>query len=513
MKRFYSNAVILAVIAVGLGACGTRVNDREAGSPRIIARNGTADSGVMLGASQPPGSPSPGERGESQLSAVSGRTAGEVASTPSQLGKGGVGTSGTPSGGATVAGRSPVGGVAAREPGTGPTAAGPPRSGPGTNPGIPAPDGASPGAASSGSNSPIVIGHVGTLSGPIGSVEKHVLFGVQAWTKGINQRGGLNGHQVRLLVYDDGFDPARHRAQVQEAVERQKVIAFVGNTEGPTGGSGADYTTQKRVPVVGTDGATPWSYNSAMYFPQMTSGYAFYEAAVFSTGQQMAGRGKAKLATTVCAEAQPCADAEQAFRKYAAEAGLNYVSNSRASLAAPDYTADCLKARNAGAEIYWLGLDPSSIGRFAASCARQGYRPIFGTIGSIQTDLMAKDPNLDGMVAMSSVFPYFQTGTPATDEFQRVLTEAGVPKPGIAEATGWVAAKLFERAAAKMPEPPSSPAVLEGLWSISNESLGGLTHPLSFIRERPTEPRRCWFDMTIKNHAWVSPDGYKLHCK
>lgn len=58
--------------------------------------------------------------------------------------------------------------------------------------------------------------------------------------KFINERGGLNGHAVRLLAYDDGGgDPARNRAQAQEAVERQHAIAFLMNGADITGQSSA----------------------------------------------------------------------------------------------------------------------------------------------------------------------------------------------------------------------------------------------------------------------------------
>ena len=83
------------------------------------------------------------------------------------------------------------------------------------------------------------------------------------------QHGGLNGHPVRLIVYDDGADPARSRAQVQEAVERQRVVAFLQMSQPLSGESNVDYITAKRIPVIGTETGSPWVYDrSPMYFPQ-----------------------------------------------------------------------------------------------------------------------------------------------------------------------------------------------------------------------------------------------------
>ena len=100
---------------------------------------------------------------------------------------------------------------------------------------------------------------VGTLSGPGGAVLGPIVGGTQVWVKWVNRTGGLNGHPVHLITYDDAGDPSRHRAQVQEAVEQAHAVAFLTNVETLTGAGSADYITQKHIPVIGTDTATPWA--------------------------------------------------------------------------------------------------------------------------------------------------------------------------------------------------------------------------------------------------------------
>jgi len=71
-------------------------------------------------------------------------------------------------------------------------------------------------------------------------------------------------------------------------------------------------------------------------------------------------------------------------------------------------------------------------------------------------------------------------------------------------SSGWVAAKLFERAAANLGPSPTSAQMLGGLWSISNDTLGGLTAPLTFVRDQPAPPRYCFFPMGIEARRWVA---------
>src|SRR5581483_2024814 len=126
-----------------------------------------------------------------------------------------------------------------------------------------------------------------------------LLQGTQLWVKHINERGGLSGHTVTLIVYDDSGDPARHRAQVQEAVERKGVIAFLMNGEAITGQSSVEYITSKRIPVIGTTGGETWVDSSPMYFPQMSWGDDYPEASVYSAAEMTVPKGKTKLGSLV----------------------------------------------------------------------------------------------------------------------------------------------------------------------------------------------------------------------
>src|SRR5205823_1078432 len=156
-------------------------------------------------------------------------------------------------------------------------------------------------------------------------------------------------------------------------------------------------------------------------------------------------------------EAQACTEADRIGTQFATELGLQLVYRGRSSLAQPDYTAECLAARNAGVQVWQIGLDPPSISRVAAACARQGYRPIFATHAGLILDRQGKNPNLGGMIGHTNVFPYFQRNTPATAEFQAAVKRfAPNADLGVGMATGWTSGKLFERAAMGLPERPSS---------------------------------------------------------
>lgn len=515
--------LVCAVLTTALAAgCGTRVVDSQSAGSNARAGlepgHGTSDlsPGAPAGEAQALRGSGGGDTdapsvGSSPVSSSSGAVSGGVGSAASR----GTGPTSAAPGSAQAAPSSPGRGEGAtRINGATGASGGTATAKPGT-PGGPATPGTSrPAAVGDSSRSPVLLASVGTLSGPGGTVLGPIVQGAQVWVKWINVQGGLNGHPVKLLTFDDGGDPARHRSQVQQAVEKEKVHAFFVNTEGLTGESSVDYIDQHRVPVVGTETATPWAYRSPMYFTQGSTGDAAAFGVLAAVAEQAVPQGKKKLATITCVEAAICEASDRIFATGAKDLGFTTVYRARVSLAQPDFTAECLNARSAGAEVFMVIMDVNSMSRLAAACTRQNYKPLFGTGSAIIADRLKDDPNLAGMVAGTNVFPSFQSGTPATDEYQQAMKHFGGGKAlGEGPPLGWTAGKLLQRATANLPEPPSSEAILQGLWTIQGDSLGGLTAPLTFVKDQPIKPNPCWFTIGVAEGRWTSPNNFRQQCR
>ena len=361
-------------------------------------------------------------------------------------------------------------------------------------------------------STPFTLATFGIQSGPLGGI----LTGVpalQAWVRWKNDGGGVNGHRVQLLVYDDGGDPAKARGQVQEAIERRGAIAFLHSTALLTGHGTQAYIASKGIPVIGSETGSEWFYSSPFYFPQASSARFMYRSIPYGMAGMILPAGKKKVASINCLEAQACKDAGEVFRADGPRAGLEVVYTAQASLAQPGYTAECLQAQRAGAEAVVVALDPSGVDRFVNDCARQGYRPVYSLPSLILTNAVKGNPNLEGLVAPLTTFPFFQSGTPGTDEFQRVMRKyAGGVILTAGHAAAWTSAKLFETAAAQLGEPPTPQGVLAGLTSIKNDDLGGLTQPLTFAPGANAKGTTCWFMSTLKKGQFVSPDNFQRHC-
>lgn len=359
---------------------------------------------------------------------------------------------------------------------------------------------------------PIVLGNVGSYSG-LGSTTAGARTILQVWAQWVTERGGLDGHPVRVVTADDGGDPARHQALVQDMVENQNVFAFIGNWAPFNQARSAQaYLEQRRVPVIGGDATDAIWWSSPMFFPQ-----ASHPSSITWGLANIAGRklGKKRLAIIYCAESVTCKQVRDDLveKGYAKQNGLEVVYEAQVSIAQPDFTAQCVQAQRAQADVFSIADDASSARRLAASCARQGYRPTYIAGSLTLANNMAEEPTLDGLQGLVQTFPWF-VNTAETKEF----FEAGkryAPDLELTSSTalGWVSGKLVERAIAAaggLGNPPDREKLLAGLWSLQNESLGGLTAPITFAREKPAPPTKCFFHVRIAKGEWDAPDGPKV---
>jgi branched-chain amino acid transport system substrate-binding protein len=80
----------------------------------------------------------------------------------------------------------------------------------------------------------IVLGMSTTLTGPAEELGVQVRDGVELCLAEINAGGGIRGRQLRLVVYDDGYEPARTVENVRRLIDHDQVLAIIGNVGTPT---------------------------------------------------------------------------------------------------------------------------------------------------------------------------------------------------------------------------------------------------------------------------------------
>jgi branched-chain amino acid transport system substrate-binding protein len=420
-------------------------------------------------------------------------------------------------GGALVDGTDPGPGATASTLGPVTTTAG--IGGPGVT--APADGGTAPAAVGTpGETGPIVIGSVGNYSGPAGSAQVGIPKAVQVWAASVNAKGGLFGRQVKVIVQDDGGDPARYAAAVQDLVENRGVIAFVGQGATLTMKGGLKYLSDKGIPVIGTDcAATEWYLPSSNNFPQCADGpgqsSSYIDLGVRVTGKTRVGYVYCGESATCTTQAPYYEDTAPIGRQTMKGTGATTVYRAQVSIAQVDFTANCQAAQSANVQLMFILADPGTLTRFVRSCDRQGFTPQYVVVSISGLADTVKLPGLSRVVLGVPTFPFDGASSPAIDEFRRAMQTYSSEAPGPAHSEGWASAKLFELAATRAAKASGSlnpRSLIAALRTVKGETLGGLTVALDFTHPTPNN-QPCGFAMQGDGTGgWKAPFGPGVNC-
>jgi branched-chain amino acid transport system substrate-binding protein len=371
------------------------------------------------------------------------------------------------------------------------------------------------GGTTAATKQPIRIGFIGARSGAAGVTVTSARDGWVVWAKAINAKGGINGHPVEVLVGDDGTNDTRGVAIARDFVENKGAIALSWASNDIHGL--AAYAQQKRVPIIGVvEGQDVWATNPMM-FPTSTG-----VTGGWGTLRAVKEIGATKAAVIYCVEAATCQTGAEAMKPYQDELGVKITYSAGASLTQPDFTAECIQARNSGAQAVIILMDQNSVVRFMQSCLRQGYKP--SPVGP-SNDAMAKLPEMDGLVATGANFPWFlRSGAPGVDEYVQALQKFApnmLTDGSSFQSLSWVAAKVFQHAIENAtrtnnPDKLTAEDVLNGLWAMDGDTLDGLAPDglaRTYHQGQPAPKVFCTFVSRLQNGKWTSPSGLTPVCR
>jgi len=331
---------------------------------------------------------------------------------------------------------------------------------------------------------------------------------LRAWVAWTNAKGGINGHHVDLTILDDRSDPSRARAGVQDMVENKGVVALVAPFATLTHSGVGPYVRAKHIPVIGGDQNSPEYITNPMYFPVGTGQEGWAWGALKVMADQYKERN---LGIMYCVEAETCSNINQTAHKYAESLGFKPVYTGQASIAAPDFTAQCLAAKAAGVDTLLIAMDFNSMRRIAPQCSRQGFHPKYG--GMQQDATYLKIPEYAGFPYGNHVFPYSYVGPEAAEFHQAMAKYLPNGANGPFYASAWTAAKFLEKAISGVKGPVTTAAILGQLWTFKNETAGGLSIPMTYTRDKPTVPALCVFLTVVGPGKIEAPLGLKPLCK
>ena len=93
----------------------------------------------------------------------------------------------------------------------------------------------------------VVVGVSTPLSGPA-ALWGTTALGMKAWADHINEQGGIHGRKIEVIIKDDGYNPTRSMANLQEM--KDKVFAVCGLLGSAPCGASKDFFPENKIPLV-----------------------------------------------------------------------------------------------------------------------------------------------------------------------------------------------------------------------------------------------------------------------
>ena len=97
---------------------------------------------------------------------------------------------------------------------------------------------------------PIRIGASASQTGAYAAASQNQLRGYQLCVKHVNEKGGVLGRQLELIVYDDWSDPATAVRLYEKLITQDQVDLVLGPFSGPITGAVADVTEKHKLAMV-----------------------------------------------------------------------------------------------------------------------------------------------------------------------------------------------------------------------------------------------------------------------
>jgi len=81
---------------------------------------------------------------------------------------------------------------------------------------------------------PIIVGQSAALTGPASMLGTEMARGMNAYFNQVNEHGGVNGRQIKLITMDDGYEPDRTVQNTKVLIHEEKAVALLGYVGTPT---------------------------------------------------------------------------------------------------------------------------------------------------------------------------------------------------------------------------------------------------------------------------------------
>jgi ABC-type branched-subunit amino acid transport system substrate-binding protein len=318
----------------------------------------------------------------------------------------------------------------------------------------------------------ILIGSCSALEGPSRALGVETVTGAKTYFSMVNDAGGVNGRKLKLIAYDDSYDPAKTEACFHRLMS-DKVFAlgfFVGT---PTAVKYVPVAEDGKIPLIGLFTGAQTLYTPLRHWVVNVRA-SYYD----ETREQMEGVWD-KLGHRKIGVIYP----EDAFGA-AVLAGVKEALKAKRAepVALASYERQTAKVggaidtvRAADPQTVVVVGPPNTVAPILKQAHAKGWKPLFVTVSFVGTDELISEAGADaeGMVVTQVVPPYYLTELKTVALYRRELTKySPAALPNFVSLEGFVDAMVMVEGLKRAGKELTREGLIHGIESIREMDLG-----------------------------------------
>jgi ABC-type branched-subunit amino acid transport system substrate-binding protein len=352
------------------------------------------------------------------------------------------------------------------------------------------------------------------LTGKAEALGKGMREGVEAYFKQINEKGGVNGRKIELVVKDDQYEPANCAKNTRELIEKDKVFALIGNVGTPTAQAALDVAKESNTLMFGFfTGAgilrksppDKFVINYRASYAQETKemvdgfiklGYKPEEIVFFTQNDAYGNSGfEGGIAALKAAGLK---DEKKVIH-------VRYERNTENVSPALETLLDSGVKPKA---IIMVGAY-AACGKFIKLAKDEGLDCLFANVSFVGSEALLNKLKGYGEkypegVIVTQVVPNFEADLPGVKEYQENLKKSAPDsKPSFVSLEGYIAAKVFVEGLKKAGENPDKENILKAVLSLKDLDLG-IGEKISFEEGKNHQGSQKVWLTRIKGGKFVS---------
>jgi ABC-type branched-subunit amino acid transport system substrate-binding protein len=346
----------------------------------------------------------------------------------------------------------------------------------------------------------IVLGMSTALTGPAADLGKNMRIGVLAGLRRANADPGRAHPELRLIDLDDGYEPARTAPNMRRLIEKEKVLAVIGNVGTPTAIVAVPIANECKTPFFApfTGAGVLRKQPPDRYVFNYRASYAEETAAMIDALVGLSKLAPADIAFLTQRDGygdSGYAGAVAALRKHGLtdDKSVVHVRYERNTVAVEGALATILSARRLPRAVILVGAY-APCAKFIGLCSEAEYFPLFLNVSFVGSASLAR--GLEGVradVIVTQVVPHPEDESLAVvREFREDLAALDPDAcPSFGALEGYIATRIFARALARAGKRPDREAVVAALEALGTFDLG-LGHALRLDGDEHQASHMVW---------------------